>query len=177
MQKLTSNQNLLERTDGFIRRIGHVISWANAALMLVIISQVVLRYGFGNGQVALEELQWHLYALAVMMGLSYAQVGNAHIRVDILHMRLSPRAQAFWEVVGILIFLLPFIVVVFWHSLDFVYDSWRTNESSTAPLGLPWRWLIKSVIPISFALLAVAALTRLLRSLLILFSGEQDGSE
>lgn len=168
---------ILERIDNVVRTLGHVICWANALLIGVIILQVILRYGLGNGQVALEELQWHLYALAVMMGLSYAQVGDSHIRVDIIHMRLSRRTQLFWEVVGILLFLLPFIAVVFWHSLDFVYDSWRTNESSTAPLGLPWRWLIKGVIPVSFGLLALVTLTRLLRSLAALFSGGRHGDQ
>ena len=145
-----------------------MVCWANGLLVVVIIVQVVLRYGFGQGQVFLEELQWHLYALAVMFGVSYAQATNSHIRVDVVAMRLSTKATRLWEVFGIVVFVLPFVFVVFYHSLDFVAESWRLNERSDAPLGLPWRWAIKAVIPISFALLGVAAVSRLVRDFVLL---------
>jgi TRAP-type mannitol/chloroaromatic compound transport system permease small subunit len=151
--------------DHFIRGIGRIVCWANAALIAVIITQVVLRYGFGAGKVALEELQWHLYAFAVMIGVSYAQATNSHIRVDVIASRLSPRAIGYWEVFGILVFALPFVGVVFIHSLDFLAESWRLGERSDAPMGLPWRWVIKSVIPISFGLLGLALVSRLVREL------------
>ena len=157
-----------EYLDGFVRGIGRVVCWANAVLIAVIILQVVLRYGFGKGQVFLEELQWHLYALGVMFGVSYAQATNSHIRVDVVAMRLSQRAIRLWEVFGIVVFVLPFVWVVFYHSLDFVSESWRLNERSDAPLGLPWRWAIKAVIPLSFGLLGLAALSRLVRDVVLL---------
>ena len=156
---------IADALDKFVRGVGHVVCWANAALIVVIISQVVLRYGFGRGLVILEELQWHLYALAVMVGVSYAQVTNSHIRVDVIAVRLSAKTIRLWELFGILVFVLPFIYVVFYHSLDFVAESWRLNERSDAPVGLPWRWAIKSVIPISFGLLALAVVARFIRDL------------
>lgn len=156
---------LADAIDRFVLRIGHVMCWAAALLVVIIISQVVLRYGFGKGLVILEELQWHLYAVGVMFGLSYAQVTDSHIRVDVLAMHLSRNAVRFWEVFGILVFVYPFIFVVFYHSLDFVADAWRVNERSDAPLGLPWRWAIKAVIPASFGLLALAVFSRLIRDL------------
>ena len=162
---------IADALDGFILAIGKVVGWTNVLLVGVIILQVMLRYGFGRGLVVLEELQWHLYAIAVMFGISYALSTDSHIRVDILHMRLSHRTQAFWEVFGILIFLIPFIVVVFDHSIDFFWDSWRINESSDAPTGLPWRWAIKAVIPLSFALLGLATLARLMRAFLVFVRG------
>lgn len=154
--------------DRFVRRVGHVICWANAALIAVIITQIVLD-SFGAGKVALDELQWHLYAFAVMMGASYAQVTNSQIRVDVIASRLSPRAMRRWEIFGIVAFALPFVAVVFIHSLDFLAESWRLGERSDAPLGLPWRWVIKSVIPMSFALLGLALVSRLVRELADLF--------
>ncbi|GAB4247575.1 MULTISPECIES: TRAP transporter small permease subunit [Deferrisoma] len=160
-----------EAIDNGIRRLGHVIMWANAVLVAVIIVQVVLRYGFGHGLVALEELEWHLYAVGIMFGISYAMVEDSHIRVDIFHMRFSPRTKAKWEVFGTLVFLLPFLWVVFDHSLPFVADSWRVGEASQAPAGLPWRWLIKGVIPVSVALMMLAAVTRLVRHVVFLASG------
>ena len=151
--------------DTFIRSIGHFVMWTNVILIFVIILQVVLRYGFGHGLVVLEELQWHLYALGIMFGASYSQMMNSHIRVDIIHSRLSAKWKLRWDLFGIIVLLLPFIVVIFHQSLDFVYESWRVNERSDAPLGLPWRWAIKGVIPISFGLLFIATISRAVRIL------------
>ncbi len=159
---------LVDWIDRFVLAIGRVLCWMNALLIVAIIVQVVLRYGFGTGDPKLEELQWHLYAAAVMFGLSYAQVTDSHIRVDVVAMRLSPNALRIWEIFGILVFVLPFIYVVFYHSLDFLAESWRLNERSDAPTGLPWRWAIKAVIPLSFALLALAVFARLVRDFVAL---------
>lgn len=154
--------------DALIRGIGHVIMWTNGILVLVIILQVVLRYGFGHGLVILEELQWHLYALGIMFGASYAQMMDSHIRVDIIHARLSPKWRYRWDLFGTLFLLLPFIIIIFHQSLDFVYESWRVNERSDAPMGLPWRWAIKGIIPITFGLLGVATVSRAVRTFLLL---------
>lgn len=157
--------------DNFVRFIGHLVCGVNGILVLVIMTQVILRYGFSSGYVFLEELQWHLYAIGVMMGLSYAQVNDNHIRVDIIHMHLSDRTKRIIEIIGILLLVLPFIWVVFYHSLDFVYDAWRTSERSNAPLGLPYRWAIKAVIPLSFGLLGLTTISRLLRDSYLLIKG------
>ena len=175
---------LIDSIDHFVLAVGRVIAWANLLLIGVIILNVILRYGgrwaqqdlgiemgwlFQDlGGPKLEELQWHLYALTVMMGLSYAQSTNSHIRVDIIAERLSERTVRKWEVFGIVVLLLPFIYVVFVHSLDYVADSWRVNEHSDAPLGLPWRWAVKAIIPVSFAMLGIAVLARLVRDVLFL---------
>jgi TRAP-type mannitol/chloroaromatic compound transport system permease small subunit len=85
--------------------------------------------------------------------------------VDVIAARRSQRANRMWEIFGLLVFALPFVFVVLYHSLDFVAEAWRLNERSDAPLGLPWRWAIKSVIPAGFVLLALALLARLVREL------------
>lgn len=149
--------------DSFIRRIGHVVMWANVILIFVIILQVFLRYGLGRGLVILEEVQWHLYAIGIMFGASYAMMMDSHIRVDVIHARLSNKWKLRWDLFGIIFLLIPFIFVIFHQSLDFVYESWRVNEHSDAPMGLPWRWLIKSVIPLSFGMLFIATISRLVR--------------
>ena len=164
----------IKNIDNFIIRFGRSVSWINFILIVVIILQVVLRYGFGKGLVVLEELQWHLYAAGVMIGLSYSQSADSHIRVDVFHMRFSRNSKNFWEIFGIVFFLIPFILVVFFNSLPFVAEAWRLNEMSDAPTGLPWRWLIKSVIPVSMLLLLASALSRLLRELASFFGLNED---
>lgn len=170
--------------DAAIQKITLTIAWVYVFLIVTIIAQVFMRYVLGGGHPKLEELQWHFYAVGIMFGLSYTQTLNSHIRVDVVAGLLSRKARTCWEVFGILFLAFPFIFVVFYNSLDFVYESWRVNESSDAPIGLPWRWAIKSVIPISFAFLAAALTTRLIRCLVELFApdvyrefadDEQDG--
>ncbi len=154
---------LCDSLDKFVMGIGHVAMWANCILIFVIILQVILRYGFGSGLVTLEELQWHLYAVGIMFGASYAMTLDSHIRVDIVHARLSEKWQYRWDLFGIIFLLLPFVIIIFHQSLDFVYESWRVSERSDAPMGLPYRWLIKSVIPASFGLLIISIVSRAIR--------------
>jgi len=158
-----SSVKICDSLDKLISGIGHVVMWTNGVLIFVIILQVVLRYGFGRGLVVLEELQWHLYALGIMFGASYAMTLDSHIRVDIIHARLSTKWQNRWDLFGIFFLLLPFVIIIFHQSLDFVYESWRVSERSDAPMGLPFRWLIKGVIPVSFGLLGISVISRAIR--------------
>lgn len=157
--------------DLFIRKTGMIIAFTYVLLILVIIVQVTLRKGFSSGLIVLEELQWHLYAIGVMFGLAYAQVNNAHIRVDLFYGAFRARSKAWIEVLGLLFLVFPFIAVVFIHSLDFVYGAWEIGERSDSPSGLPYRWLIKAVIPASFFLLFLACLSRFIRDLTFLLRG------
>ena len=166
--KDTVKKNVSDALDNFILRIGRFLSWANGLLILVIVLQVILRYGFGHGLVILEELEWHLYSLAFMFGLSYAIVTNAHVRVDLLYNKFFKRTQEWIEIFGTVFLLLPFIVVVIIFGLEFFNLSWVHNERSLAPMGLPWRWIIKGVIPLSFAMFALAAISRLIRAIIVL---------
>ncbi len=170
------SDRLCDTAEHFIKHIGHIVMWGNGLLILVILLQVVLRYGFGRGMVVLEELQWHLYGLGIMMGASYAVVTDSHIRVDIIQARMSQKWKNRWELFGIIFFLLPFAFVIFDQSLDFVHESYRVNERSDAPLGLPFRWIIKGVIPISFALLILATISRATRILNSMQKGKSDGN-
>jgi len=152
--------------------------WANVALMLAIFSQVGLRYLLNQNYPKLDEIQWHFYGLVTMIGISYALVTDSHVRVDVLHMKLSRRTQRIIEVLGILTLLVPFIYLMIDQGYDYFYDSFRVGERSDSPTGLPARWAFKAIIPISFVLLALAATARLLHDLHALYvapAEEQDG--
>lgn len=168
---------LADSIEHVVRVVGRTFAWSYLVLVAVIILQVVLRKVFHNGQIALEELQWHLYAIGVLFGLSYAEITGTHVRVDIFYHRFSEKTKAWIEIITVLFFVWPFMYVIFIHSLDFVYEAWRVGERSNAPSGLPWRWLIKSAIPFSAALLAFASLARLLRAVALLRQGGSHGSE
>jgi TRAP-type mannitol/chloroaromatic compound transport system permease small subunit len=160
--------------DRGVKSLGRVLAWCNLAVIAVILTQVVLRYGFHHGLVSLEELMWHLYALAAMAGLSYAMVSDDHIRIDVLRRHLGRRVRAGIEIAGILLLLLPFLLVILHHSLEWVAASYRLGETSPNPTGLPYRWLIKGVIPASFLLLVLAALARLIREIAVLRGVPED---
>jgi len=151
--------------DKMILGIGNTVSWLIAVLIVTILVQVILRYLFQKSYVALEEIQWHLYAVIIMIGLSYSFAKDSHIRLDILHSRFSRASKEKIEIIGTLCFLWPMIFVFFMHSLPFVAESFRVGECSDAPMGLGYRWIIKSIIPIAFFLLFAGSVSRLIKIL------------
>jgi TRAP-type mannitol/chloroaromatic compound transport system permease small subunit len=155
--------------DPVIERAGEWVSWLWLLLLAVIVGNVTLRYVFGEGRIELEEIQWHLYSLGFLLGLSYAFQADAHIRVDVLSQRWPPRWRAWLELYGLLLALLPFIVLVLWYSVPFVVSSWVAGEISPSPGGLPLRWLIKAALPLGFLMLLLAAMSRLSRLWVYLF--------
>ncbi len=157
--------------DNFLVRVGNGVSWLWLILLAVIVINVTLRYLFAEGRIEFEEIQWHLYAAGFLIGLSSAYVSDSHIRVDVLRERLSPTTLAWIELYGILLLLIPFILLVLFASFPFVSYSFATGEVSEAPGGLGYRWLIKSVLVIGFALLLLASVSRLSRVWSFLFGG------
>lgn len=155
--------------DRVIRFVGDSVSWLWLALVLVIILNVTMRYVFGEGRIELEEIQWHIYAVGFLIGISYVIESDDHVRVDLLHSHFSLKAQAWVEFVGITLFLMPFMVLVIYYSIPFVTNSFLAGESSQAPGGLPYRWAIRAVLLIGFSLMFVAALSRLSRVTSLLF--------
>lgn len=152
----------------FVEKSGSIIAWVNVILIGVILASVFMRYGMNRAMVTLEELTWYLYGIGIMFGLSYGVVKNSHIRVDILAMHFSRKTVYVIEILGITFLLLPFVWTVFHHSIDWVWQSYTIGETSSSPQGLSHRWIIKAVIPLSFFLLLLAAIARLIQSWVLL---------
>lgn len=164
--------------DSFVKSVGHVVMWANIALIAAIAAQVALRYALNQNYPKLDEIQWHFYGLVTMVGISYALVTDSHVRVDLLHLQLSRQAQRMIEIIGIIVLMSPVLYLMIDQGFDYFYESYRVGERSGSPTGLPARWALKAVIPISFALLAIAAIARLMHdvhALLTAADGERDG--
>lgn len=173
---VTPTVALSDVIDRWILRSGRFVSWANVILIAITVLQVVLRYGFGKGMVVLEELEWHLYGLAFMFGLSYALTTNSHVRVDLIQSRFSRKTKEWIDLVGHFFLLLPFVIACIYYGWEFFQSSWLANERSDAPLGLPWRWLIKSVVPITMTFLGAATISKIIRAISIIRS-KPDGSQ
>ena len=143
-----------------VDKIGSISSWLWLLTVATIISSVVLRYVFNSGLVILEELTWYLYGACWLMALSYAFVHDSHVRVTILQERFSQATKIWVDLIGSLFLLLPFLLIVFFISLPYFWDSFIAQEISMAPNGMPVRWLIKFFIPFSFFLLILVVLVR-----------------
>lgn len=155
--------------DGAMIFVGKAGSWLWLVVIGVIIYAVVGRYAFGVGSVTLEEWQWHLAGAGWLLGLAYTLSTDDHVRVDVVHERLSQRTQAWIELFGLLLLLMPFLGVAIWETVPFALQAWRTGEESQSPAGLPHRWILKSILCLSFVLLMISAVARLTKVTALLF--------
>jgi len=124
------------------------------------------------GLIEFEELEWHLYAVGFLVGIFACASHDRHVRVDVFRERMSMRTRAWIDLYGILLLQLPFIALVLWSALPFVADSFVSGEQSAAAGGLPYRWLLKAFLPLSFIMLGMATFSRFLRVLEALFGRE-----
>jgi TRAP-type mannitol/chloroaromatic compound transport system permease small subunit len=155
--------------DGVLNRLGSLASWLWLAVIAAIVINVVYRYVLANNLGQLEELQWHLYAAAFLIGLAYTVVHDEHVRVDVVYGSRSLRTKAWVDFLGILVFALPFALFVLYHAWPFVAASYVSGERSPNPSGLPFRFLIKAMLPLAFLLLILAFVSRLSRTTALLF--------
>ena len=158
-----------------VQRFVETFAWLNVVLIFLILITVILRYAFHRNElllwwplVPMEELQWHIYSVPVMFGLAYAITNDTHIRIDILRMHMSKRLKYIFEILGILLLLLPCVIILFDFSLDYTIYAITHHESSQSSMGLPHRWIVKSVIPISMLLIIIASVARLIQEVVLL---------
>ncbi len=162
-----------EGLDRVIVKIGKIAAWAGLALILLTIFDVVTRRFLVLGSTKLQELEWHFHVILFAFCLGYAYLKDAHVRIDLLRENLSERTQWWIEVAGCLLFLLPYCALVVWFGIDFTERSFSNQEISASATGLTHRWIIKSAIPIGFAILALSGIAVLLRKTVELFGPEE----
>ena len=151
---------VVERT---VNNVGNIAAWLVLVLVTITIYDVVMRYLFKQGSVAIQELEWHLFAAIFLLGSSSAIQSDQHVRVDVFYKskRISEQRRALIDLLGCFFLLLPFCAVVIWSSLPFVMDSFIHQEISPDPGGLHYRWVIKALIPLGFLLLLLSAMSEL----------------
>ncbi len=146
-----------------------VVNWLWIILVLIIVVNVTMRYALRVNYVWVEEGQWHIYAVGFMIGIGYAILHDAHVRVDVLAMNFRLRTRAWIEMLMILLLIFPMVYLIISYAIPFVETSYVRGERSSAPGGLSHRWAIKAVIIVAFAYIGLAALARLLRVTAFLF--------
>ena len=160
--------------DGLNERVGSLIAWLTTLLVIVVCYDVFTRYLLKNSLVAVQELQWHLFALIFLIGAAYSLKHDKHVRVDVFYSRFSPTKQAWVNLIGSLLFLIPFCVIVIISSETFVANAFRIGEISPDPGGLPSRWVLKAAIPLGFILLLIQGLALACRSLLTILNPNEE---
>jgi TRAP-type mannitol/chloroaromatic compound transport system permease small subunit len=134
---------------------------------MVIITCVVVtaRYLFNVGSIGLQESVMYMHGAVFMLGIAFTLKEQGHVRVDVLYVKFPPRVKVFIDIVGHLLFLVPFSIFILWTSLDYVSFSWSLKESSGQPGGLPGVYLIKGLIPAMAVLLLLQGISEILKDL------------
>lgn len=151
--------------DAFIDLVGRTASWIALVLALVMGANVLLRYGFSIGFIWAQELEWHLMVPICLIGMSYALRHGEHVRVDILFASFRPHTKHAIDVLAAVI-AMAFSLIVIWLSLSYVGQSLAIGEGTANPGGIEHRYVIKSLIPIGFALLFMQSLAQFIHGIL-----------
>ncbi len=140
-----------------IDAVGRVVQWLTLAIVVLVAVNVLLRYALSVGSVWAQELEWHLLAAVVLLGMSYAQQRGDPVRVDVFYAGYGPRMKFAVDMLSHALSLL--IALAFIRlSWGYVGQAWAVDEASPDPGGIPHRWVVKGLIPLGFALLALQTL-------------------
>ena len=179
--------NLAEYLDRFPRFIGKCAGFVVLPLIAVIMFDVItrkidfLRIGMSQlsfywviEPIKLQDMEWHLHAIILMMSFGFAYLNNAHVRVDIFREMFGRRGQAWIEFWGIVLLAIPYLVIAIYFSAVFVKISFMQGEGSESLTGITHRYIIKSVMVIGFTFTMSAFLATLIRICALLFGGHDQ---
>lgn len=164
--------------DGLNDRVGKLVRWLVLAAVLISAGNAIVRKLFNTSSNALLEIQWYLFAGVFMLGAGYAFLHNVHVRIDFISSKLSKRANAIIDSLGIVIFLIPLCLILINLSWPFFHNAWVSGEMSSNAGGLI-RWPVLALIPLGFSLLLLQGLSELIKRLSYLMGliAEPGGQE
>jgi TRAP-type mannitol/chloroaromatic compound transport system permease small subunit len=183
---MSSLLNLANKIDVLPRRIGMAGGWLILPLIVIIMFDVVtrkidfLRIGMSElswywliEPIKLQDMEWHLHGVLLLLSFGFGYLVNAHVRVDIFREKLTARSQAKVELWGLLIFAVPYLLTVLYYAWIFVYASYTQGEGSESLTGIPVRWIVKSFTIFGFALALLAVITTMIRLCAYLWGGPE----
>jgi len=144
---------------------GRCVAWLTLIMMILTCLVVLLRYGFDFGSIALQESVLYLHALVFMLGAAYTFKDDEHVRVDVFYRDFSVTKKAWVNIIGGIFFLLPFTLYTAYLSLEYVGASWRVLETSQEPGGLPFIYLLKTLIPLMMISLILQGLADIIKNI------------
>lgn len=166
--------------DGLNDRIGRFVAWFSLAMVLIQFVVVLMRYIFSASDfLFLSSLWWqeaivYLHGALIMAGAGYTFLHNGHVRVDIFYSKATPRAQDWTDLLGSLVFLLPMCWLIAWSAWPNAVLSWQNLEGSTETSGIPYKYVLKSTVLLLAALLALQAVSTMIKAALRLRGHEVD---
>ena len=158
--------------EKFTEVTGRFISWATVTMVILVVLVVITRYFLGLGSIALQESVTYLHCLVFMMGFAFTLKHDGHVRVDIFYRGFSPRFKAIVNLIGGLLFLIPFCLLIFFISWDYVLASWVIRETSAENNGLPFIYLLKTLMLLMPVTLLLQGIAEIIRSGLTLSGAE-----
>jgi TRAP-type mannitol/chloroaromatic compound transport system permease small subunit len=172
---------MLDKIEKFYNKLTKYLGTILFIIMLLmtfnVFYDVVMRYVFNKGSIAMQELEWHFFSVLILLGMSYSLMEEAHVRVDILYDKWPVRRKAMINMIGSIIFILPIALLVATNSVDFVMEAFTSHEISGDPGGLTNRWIIKAFIPGSFWLLIFFTVGYFIKNLNIYKKGKISEDE
>ena len=174
---MTFTYRVAAAIDNVAEKLGRAAAWLSFVLVLVVGVIVVLRYGFQLGSIALQESVMYINGTLFVFGASYTLKAQGHVRVDVFYSRCSPRGRALVDSFGALFFLLPAAFFIAWISWDYVAVAWRIREGSPEASGLPFVYLLKTLIIVLPVLLAVQGVAELFKSLSAFFASNESAPQ
>lgn len=162
MSKLVTFIEVLTR---FFARIAGVLV---ITLSLLILYQAINRYLFNDSSVLIQELQWHIFDIIFLLGLSYTLQTDKHVRVDIFYASYSQKTKAIINIISQFFLILPFVIIILYTSQTLVEMSYLQGEISSDPEGLTHRYLIKAMILVGFALLGLQSIAEIYKNIMII---------
>ncbi len=148
--------------DKLIKYVGYFTALVLAALVVLVVYDATMRYLFSEGSTALQELEWHFFDVVILLSIAYTLRNNAHVRVDIFYDKFSSKTKAIINIISFVFFVLPLSFLIIYIGVGFVELSYVQHEASSDPGGLKYRWIVKSLMPLAFVLLALQAFKELL---------------
>lgn len=170
---------LEDRLACLVNGAGRASCWLFLPLMFLIVFDVIGRRFLSLPTIMLQELEWYLHGILLLLTLGYAYLADAHVRIDVIAQRFSPRTRTLIEIAGICLFLVPYLGVLLYLSIGFAWHAFETGEASSAAQGLGGRWIIKAFLPAGFLLTLLAGIVILRRNLRMLHasSARETGAQ
>lgn len=137
-------------------------------MIVMVMLVVIVRYFLEIGSIALQESVTYLHSMIFLLGIAYTLKLDGHVRVDIFYRRFSLYRKAAVNVLGGIFFLIPISILIIFSSYDYVLASWAIGETSTENNGLPFVYLLKSLMLIMPATLLLQGIAEILKNLIIL---------
>jgi TRAP-type mannitol/chloroaromatic compound transport system permease small subunit len=160
--------------DALNEKIGHAISWALLASVLICTGNALIRYTLNTSSNAWLEIQWYLFSAIFLLATSYTLRRNEHVRIDVIVGHFSKRTQVWIDLLGFLIFLLPMALIILYYAVPYAWLSIQNQEVSSNAGGLI-VWPAKLLIPTGFFLLALQGISELIKRIGYL-QGKVDAS-